>query len=87
MEREREMAADVVSALHIAPKATGELLSGVTSPRLLAIGNDVHGIWSRLTSPDRFRGVYVEDLLPVVCSKAPTQDTAEYLQRRFGGMA
>ena len=86
MEREREMGADVVSLLHIAPKANGELLDVVTSPRLRGIGNDVHGIWSRLTSPDRFRGVHVEDLLPAVCSNAPTQDTAAYLQRRFGGM-
>jgi len=86
MERENEMGADVVSLLHIAPKANGELLSRVTSPRLQEIGNDVHGIWTRLTSSDRFKGVYLENLLPVVCGNAPTQGTAEYLQRRFGGM-
>ncbi|MYD98233.1 MAG: hypothetical protein F4X98_12740 [Gammaproteobacteria bacterium] len=87
MEREHEMGADVVSLLHIAPQANGELMSRVTSPRLQELGNDVHGIWSRLTSPDRFRGIHVEDLLPEVCGDAPTRDTAEYLQRRFGGMA
>ena len=87
MERENEMSADVVSLLHIAPKANGELLNRVTSPRLLPVGNDVHGIWSGLTRSDRFRGVHVEDLLPAVCSNAPTQDTAEYLQRRYGGIA
>ena len=52
----------------------------------VATDHDVHGVWSRLTSPDRFRGAHVEDLLPAVCSNAPTQDTAAYLQRRFGGM-
>jgi len=46
MEREHEMDADVVSLLHIAPKANGELLGRVTSPRLQEIGNDVHGIWA-----------------------------------------
>ena len=86
MERENEMGADVVSLLHVAPKANGELLNRVTSPRLQAFGNDVHGIWSRLTTPERFKGVHVEDLLPVVRRNAPTQGLAEYLQHRYGGM-
>ena len=87
MERESEMGADVVSLLHVAPKANRGLVDRVTSPLLQEFGNDVHGIWSRLTMPGRFKGVHVEDLLPIVCRNVPTPGTAEYLQRRYGGMS
>ena len=87
MERENEMGADIVSLLHVAPKANSELVDRVTSPLLEEFGSDIHGIWSRLTTPERFKGVYVEDLLPVVCRNAPTQGTVEYLQLRYGGIA
>ena len=40
-------------------------MNRVTSPRLQAFRNDVHGLWSRLAMPEKFNGVYVEDLLPL----------------------
>ena len=48
MERESEMQADIVSLLHVAPKANGELMDRITSPALGELGKDVHAVWSRL---------------------------------------
>ena len=86
MEREQEMGAKIVSLLHIAPKANRELLNRVTSPRLKAIGSDIHKIWTALTVADRFVGITVETLLPLVCQFVPTPESTDYLQLRYGDM-
>ena len=87
MERCREMDGDVVSLLHVAPRANRDLMKRVTSEGLEGVGPDVHGIWDALTLPGRFKGVATEDLLALVCANAPTTQTEEYLQLRYGGMA
>ena len=87
MERCGEMDADVVSLLHVAPRANRELMKRVTSKALEGVGSDVHGIWSALTRPDRFKGVATEDLLLLVCVNAPTPHTREHLETRYDGMA
>ena len=87
MERCGEMDADVVSLLHVAPRANRELMKRVTSKALEGVGSDVHDIWSALTHPDRFKGVATEYLLPLVCVNAPTPHTREHLETRYGGMA
>ena len=86
MERHREMGAEIVSLLHVAPRANRELMNRVTSPGLEGFGSDLHEIWTALVAADRFRGVAVEDLLPLVHTNAPTAGTPEYLQVRYGGM-
>lgn len=85
MERDREMGADVVSLLHVAPKSNRDLLNRITSPGLEAFGNDIHGVWSTLTLPERFKGVYLEDLLVSVRKNAPNGETGDYLWYRYGG--
>ena len=87
MERCGEMEADVVTLLHVAPRANGELMKRVTSKALERVGSDVHAIWGALTRPGRFKGVATEDLLPLVCANAPTPQTREYVKTRYGGMA
>lgn len=87
MERCREMNADVVTLLHVVPRANRELMNRVTSKGLESVGSDVHGIWAALTLPGRFKGIATEDLLPLVCANAPMAQTAEYLELRYGGMA
>ena len=87
MESSREMEADMVSLLHIAPRANGKLMKRVTSKALEKVGSDIHAVWSTLTSPGRFKGVATEDLLPLVCANTPTSQTREYLTTRYGGMA
>ena len=86
MERCREMCADVVTLLHVAPVANRELMRRVTSRELAGVGSDVHTIWGALTRPERFKGVATEELLALVCANAPTSQTREYLELRYSGM-
>ena len=86
MERCREMDADVVSLLHIAPEANRELMGSVTSKELERVGSDIHAVWRALTRPGRFKGVATEKLLPLIIRHAPRPQTGEYLQLRYGGM-
>jgi hypothetical protein len=87
MEREHEMGADIVSYLHIAPRANGEFLNRITSPALGGRGANVHDVWATLVKPERFKSIYTEDLLPIVTGHAPCNEWAEYLRLRFGGLA
>ena len=86
MERHGEMGADVVSLLHVAPAANRDFLGRVTSPELRRVGGDVHEIWKTLVKPGRFMGVYVEDLVPMVCRNGPGSEWAAYMTLRYGGM-
>ena len=87
MERCGEMEADVVTLLHVAPRANKELMRRVTSEALEGIGSDIHAIWDALTRGGRFKGAATEDLVPLVCANAPMTRTREYLELRYGGMA
>ena len=86
MQEFGEMGAEVVSLLHVAPRANSELMNRVTSPGLEGLGNDIHETWSSVVEPGCFKGVAVEDLLPLVRVNAPAPDTATYLKARFGTM-
>ena len=62
MERAKELGADIVSLLHIAPKHNKEF-QRVTSPELSTIGDSVIDIWKKLQRPPhRFDSVTTEDL-------------------------
>jgi len=87
MERAREMDAYVVSYLHIAPRANGDLMKKITAPKLVDRGADVHEAWASLVKPGRFKAVYFEDLLPLVTQHAPDAGWAEWMRVRYGGMA
>ena len=87
MEKNHEMSADIVSLLHVAPKANAELMNRITSPALAGLGGDIHSVWAALVEKDRFRGVYVEDLLKVVAAQSPDGKWAKDMQLRYGGMA
>ena len=86
MERHREMDADVVSLLHVAPMANRQLLARVTSPGLQSLGSDIHDVWGKLVKQGHFIGVHAEELLPIVCKHAPDTEWASYMERRYGGM-
>ena len=85
MERESEMDADIVSLLHVAPKANGELMNRITSPTLADLGDDIHAVWSKLVTPGRFSGCYTSDLLKQVIKNPPDADWANWVARRYGG--
>jgi hypothetical protein len=62
MEKARELEADIVSLLHIAPAANRDFRR-VTSPGLRALGESATQIWSRLVRPPgRFLSVSTEAL-------------------------
>ena len=86
MERHREMGADIVSLLHVAPAANRQLMGRVTSPTLQSSGSDIHKIWGKLVKSGRFFGTHVEDLLPLACRYAPDSEWAAYMKLRYGGM-
>ena len=87
MESAKEMDADIVSVLHVAPAPTAELMARITSPGLEGLGADVHKVWIKLVPNNRFKGVILEQLLPLLLRHAPNQEWAEYLLARYGGMA
>jgi hypothetical protein len=87
MEREHEMDADVVSVLHLAPRANRQLLEGITSPNLRPLGSNIHEVWRQIVGESRFAARYVdEDVLPLVVREAPDRSWAEWLMRRYGDM-
>jgi hypothetical protein len=62
MERAKELGANIVSLLHIAPNHNQEF-QRVTSPKLSSIGESVIDVWKKLQRPPhRFDSVSTEDL-------------------------
>jgi hypothetical protein len=62
MERARELGADVVSVLHIAP-ARNLNFRAVTAPALRQLGESATDVWKQLVrAPERFISVNTEDL-------------------------
>lgn len=85
MEKARELDADWVSVLHIAPAHNTDFRR-VTSPRLENLSNTATGVWQQLvTAPDRFTSVSTETLFgPMVAKPAPEMRAwAGYLGARY----
>ena len=62
MERARELGADVVTCVHIAPTHNAALRR-VTSPALRPLGQSVMDVWKRLLkTPDKFVSISTEEL-------------------------
>lgn len=88
MERANEMSADIVSVLHLVPHVNRELLEGITSPKLKYLDSNIHDVWRRIVGDTRFVARHVDqDVLPLVVREAPDSSWAEWLQRRYAGMA
>lgn len=88
MELARELDADIVSTLHIAPAHNRDFLR-VTSPELRALGDNSLEVWKRLVrQPDRFRSVSVEDLFGPfpVANHSGLQPWWEYTTNRYPWM-
>ncbi len=51
MQESGEMDVAVVSLLHMAPRANGELMNRVTSPRLEVLEGDIQEVWSSIAKP------------------------------------
>ena len=85
MERARELDADIVSLLHIAPAHNHDFCR-VTSPALEPLGDSPTGIWRTLTEgTDRFISASTEQLFgPLTAEQMPElQDWLTYIRARY----
>jgi hypothetical protein len=85
MEREREMDADIVSVLHIAPRANDGLLNLALAQKV-ALGTTVGDVWKTIAKPGRFKSVATEDLIPLLVQSGANPVWSEYLDKRYGGI-
>ena len=85
MEKARELKADIVSLLHVAPDHNKDFRR-VTSPGLKPLGDTATGVWKRLVKPSgRFLSVSTERLFGRLLVEPPAEmkPWAEYLIRRY----
>lgn len=84
MENFKEMRADIVSVLHIAPQANIELINRITSPGLKAMREPtIHSTWGRIVKEERFQGVYTEDLMQIIGKYCPDKCWVDWMQVRY----
>ncbi|MBX3056127.1 MAG: hypothetical protein KF770_06595, partial [Anaerolineae bacterium] len=85
MERAKEMGADTVSVLHIAPAHNLDFRK-VTSPQLVALGTTPIDVWKKLTKPDgRFISISTEELFGSLSADhlPEVQDWLDYIGARY----
>jgi hypothetical protein len=85
MEREHEMDADIVSVLHIAPRANDGLMNRALSCKV-APGTTVGDVWGTVAAPDRFKAVATEDLIPLLVASGADPAWTSYVGKRYGAM-
>lgn len=89
MEEHEEMGANIVSTIHIVPKVNNEFVSRITSPRLSQLFDNaktVHDVWNKLVPNDRFKGLYLEDILPYYGKSYEDEGIQQYVRNRYGNM-
>lgn len=85
MEKARELDADIVSLLHIAPSCNKDFRR-VTSQELKRLGDTATGVWEKLVkTPDRFLSVSTEKLFGHFLAEPPPEmkPWPDYLLRRY----
>jgi len=85
MEREHEMAANIVSVLHIAPRANDGLMNRALSCKVAA-GTTAGEVWRKLVTPDRFKAVATEDFFPLLVGSGADPAWTSYVGKRYGAM-
>ncbi len=88
MESARELDADVVSVLHIAPSVNAGFRR-ITSPRLRVLGPTAVSVWSKLVRDNRFKSICTEDLFGTIAGGrfAKLQPWKEYMLARYPWLA
>jgi hypothetical protein len=80
------MEADIVSVVHVAPKANRDFATGFTSPSLARHGGTVTAAWSDLAPKGRFTAIPSESLLTAIEPAAGARYYAwtNWLLARYG---
>ncbi len=86
MERLGELAADIVSVVHVAPRANQDFSHNITSLALRQYGSTVSEAWSGIAPRDRFVPIQTEHLLTAIEQVAPgtLEPWSRYLLQRYG---
>jgi hypothetical protein len=82
MERGREMDADIVSVLHVAPRANEGMLN-LTLSEKVAPGVTVGTVWRIMAKPGRFQSVATEDLIPILIKSGADPVWSKYFDNRY----
>lgn len=83
MEKAKEMEADSVEVLVIAPERNKEYMNNVTSSNLKILGNDISDVWNQLVLPGKFKYYKSEKLLEDITSTVSNIDIKDYLELRY----
>ena len=81
----KELKADIVTVLHLVPKANKELMYFIPNQELKQFGSNIHEVWSNISEPHKFRGFYCESLVEIVTSNNNSSDLgwSEYIKTRY----
>jgi hypothetical protein len=85
MEKAKELGADAVSVLHIAPAQNTDF-HRITSPELSKLGETVIDVWTRLVRiEDRFISISTERLFSSLFAKRlpEIQEWSDYVSKRY----
>lgn len=86
MELEREMGADDVAVVLIAPRANKELNETITCKPLAGQSSTIQLAWNSIVTPGKFHAIHTEDLLQAINSTTADRAWADYLTLRYGDM-
>jgi hypothetical protein len=85
MEQSRELGADIVSVLHIAPIANKDFRK-VTSKELVGLGESATHVWGKLVnSQSKFKSIFTEELFGTLIHRPPEPMAgwAAYIRSRY----
>ncbi|AQT67908.1 hypothetical protein STSP2_01060 [Anaerohalosphaera lusitana] len=83
MQAAGELGADIVTHLHVSPKANRQLAYTFTSPEFAAHGATVFDAWKKLVGPDTFCNIHSENLLTAI-EQCCSNDWSHWLLKRYG---
>lgn len=80
-----ELGADIVSVMHVAPKANKDLMNYIPNSELRYFGTNIHEVWKNIAERGKFEAVFTEDLIKIIIDPAilPNAAWGNYLKTRY----
>lgn len=66
LSAQKELNAEMVTTLHIAPKENEDLMRYIPNQELKSFGRNIHDIWTNIAECGKFKGIYTKDLLDII---------------------